>query len=69
MNNVPGSTPKIICSDRFLSIISLVIADEAADDDYDSSGDEDIIRPGFDFSDAQPRSDGQNNKTDNQYNC
>lgn len=41
-----------------------MIADETADDDYDGSEDEHIICPGFDFSDTQPCSNGDDKQAD-----
>ena len=45
-----------------------MVADEAADDDNNGSGNEDVVSPGFYFSDAKCCSDSQDNKADNHYN-
>lgn len=69
MNNVPGSTPKIICSDLFLSIIALVISDKSADNNHRRTGYQYVVRPGLYLRDAQSGPNSQNHRSYNQYNC
>jgi hypothetical protein len=47
--------------------VFLVGADEAASDDNESAGDEDIVSPRLYFSDAQSRSDSQDYEADDKY--
>ena len=45
-------------------ILIFVVADETADDDDSRTGNKHVVRPGFNFSDAESGSYGQNDETD-----
>ncbi len=46
-------------------MLIFVISDKTTDDNYYRSGDEHVVRPGLNLSNAQPCSYSQNNKADN----
>lgn len=45
-----------------------MVADESANDDYDSAGDEHIVRPRLYLGDTQSCADAQDHQAYNQYN-